>query len=76
MVGLACVPQDLARDSPKYILNLWFAGLLRLCLEVAVFSTVILPGPSGWRRLVWKQVFSDDIALGPVGCWIRMVPMD
>lgn len=68
MVGAACVPKGLAGDPPTGFLSLCFAGLLRLCLEVAVFST-------GWG-LGWKQVVSDEVALSPVGCWIRMVPTD
>ena len=39
MVGPACVSKDLAGDPSMDFLNLGFAGLLTLCLEVAVFST-------------------------------------
>lgn len=68
MVGPACVSKDLAGDPSMDFLNLGFAGLLRLCLEVAVFST-------GWG-LGWKQVVSDEAALSSVGCWIRIIPTD
>lgn len=64
MVGPACVP----KIWPETHQRTSFAGLLRLCLEVAVFST-------GWG-LGWKQVISDEVALSPVGCWIRVVQTD
>jgi hypothetical protein len=54
-----------------------FAGLLRLCLEVAVFSShtdqELESGDLIGNR--WFQMKLTSVGRGPVGCWIRVVPI-
>lgn len=54
-----------------------FAGLLRLCLEVAVFSShtdqELESGDLIGNR--WFQMKLTSVGCGHVGCWIRTVPI-
>lgn len=53
------------------------AGLLRLCLELAVFSSHTNQEPESGDLIGnrWFQMKWISVGCGPVGCWIRTVPI-